>query len=131
MRCYRAFLRQQMSSLRLYRFEFVVRILYGCLAMYGARCLWSALHAQNPALLGRSLPDMITYAMLAMALDMIFYPAGDNAVYAHMNTQVKSGSIDTDLLRPMGFQRQMLYRNASRMARQVSASCGRKREKLT
>lgn len=86
----------------------------------------------EPSAVGaHSLPDMITYAMLAMALDMIFYPAGDNAVYAYMNTQVKSGSIDTDLLRPMGFQRQMPYRNASRMARQASASCGRKREKLT
>lgn len=115
MKCYRAFVRQQLNSLTLYRFEFVMKVLYGCIAMYGVRCLWYALHAQNPALLGRSLPDMITYAMMAMAMDLVFYPSGDNAVYDCMNAQVKSGSIDTDLLRPMGFQRQMLYRNASRM----------------
>ncbi len=116
MKCYRAFLRQQVNSLTLYRFEFFFQVLYGCVAMYGAKCLWHALHAQNPQLLGRSLPDVITYAMLAMALNIIFYPSGDNAVYSYMNAQVKSGSIDTDLLRPMGFQRMMLYRNASRMS---------------
>jgi len=66
MKCYAAFLRQQLRSLTLYRFEFFIKSLYGLIAMYGARCLWVALHNQNPALLERSLPAMITYAMLAM-----------------------------------------------------------------
>ena len=72
MRCYAAFVRQQLRALTLYRFEFFVKILYGLLAMYGARCLWTALYRQNPALLERTLPEMITYAMLAMALDRRF-----------------------------------------------------------
>lgn len=38
-----------------------MKILYGLLAMYGARCLWTALYRQNPALLERTLPEMITY----------------------------------------------------------------------
>lgn len=80
MRCYAAFVRQQLRALTLYRFEFFVKILYGLLAMYGARCLWTALYHQNPALLERTLPEMITYAMLAMALDMVFYPSGENSV---------------------------------------------------
>lgn len=46
---------------------------------------------------------------------MIFYPAGDNSVHTYMNDQIRKGCIDTDLLRPMGFQRQMLYRNSSRI----------------
>lgn len=115
MKCYLAFMRQQLRSITFYRFEFFAKIFYGCIAMYGARCLWVALHGQDPSLLERSLPDMITYATLAMALDMIFYPAGDNSVHTYMNDQIRKGSIDTDLLRPMGFQRQMLYRNSSRM----------------
>lgn len=115
MKCFLAFLRQQLRSITFYRFEFFSKILYSCIAMYGARCLWITLHAQNPALLQRSLPDMITYATLAMALDMIFYPAGDNTVHTYMNEQIRKGNIDIDLLRPMGFQRQMFYRNASRM----------------
>lgn len=113
MRCYAAFVRQQLRALTLYRFEFFVKILYGLLAMYGARCLWTALYRQNPALLERTLPEMITYAMLAMALDMVFYPSGDNSVQSYMNEQVRRGSIDTDLLRPMDFQLQMLSRNSS------------------
>ena len=113
MRCYAAFVRQQLRALTLYRFEFFVKILYGLLAMYGARCLWTALYRQNPALLERTLPEMITYAMLAMALDMVFYPSGDNSVQSYMNEQVRRGSIDTDLLRPMDFQLQMLFRNSS------------------
>mgnify|MGYP000419372070 CR=1 FL=1 len=113
MRCYAAFVRQQLRALTLYRFEFFVKILYGLLAMYGARCLWTALYRQNPALLERTLPEMITYAMLAMALDMVFYPSGDNSVQSYMNEQVRRGSIDTDLLRPMDFQIQMLSRNSS------------------
>lgn len=44
MRCYAAFVRQQLRALTLYRFEFFVKILYGLLAMYGARCLWTALY---------------------------------------------------------------------------------------
>ena len=108
-----------LKAITFYRFEFYSKILYGCIAMYGVRCLWTALHAQNASLLERSLPDMITYATLAMALDMIFYPAGDNSVHTYMNDQIRKGSIDTDLLRPMGFQRQMLYRNSSRMLSNV------------
>lgn len=119
MKCYLAFLRQQLRAVTFYRFEFYAQILYGCIAMYGIRCLWTALYAQNPSLLERTLPDMITYATLAMALDMIFYPAGDNSVHTYMNNQIRKGSIDTDLLRPMGFQRQMLYRNSSRMLSNV------------
>lgn len=113
MKCYAAFLRQQLRSLTLYRFEFFIKSLYGLIAMYGARCLWVALHNQNPALLERSLPAMITYAMLAMALDIVFYPSGENSVDQYMNNQVRKGAIDTDLLRPLNFQLQMLYRNSS------------------
>lgn len=113
MRCYSAFLRQQLRALTLYRFEFFVKIIYGLIAMYGARCLWVALHVQNPDLLERSLPSMVTYAMLAMALDIVFYPSGDNSVDKYMSERVRSGSIDIDLLRPVNFQLQQLYRNSS------------------
>lgn len=113
MKCYAAFIRQQLRSLTLYRFEFFIKIVYGLIAMYGARCLWVALHNQNPALLERSLPSMITYAMLAMALNIVFYPSGENSVDQYMGEQVRRGAIDTDLLRPLDFQLQMLYRNSS------------------
>lgn len=115
MKCYIAFLKQQFRSMIYYRFDFFIRILYSLIAMYGARCLWATLYAQNSALLKRDLPSMITYAMLAMALDMMYYPSGDNTPYMYISNQIRSGKIDTDLLRPLGFQRYMLYRNSSRM----------------
>ena len=113
MRCYIAFLRQQIRALTLYRFEFFVKIIYGLIAMYGAHCLWTALYTQDPALLERSLPSTTTYAMLAMALDIVFYPSGDNSVDRYMSERVRSGSIDTDLLRPINFQVQQFFRNSS------------------
>lgn len=74
MRCFVAFLKIELRSIGLYRADFLLKLLYGLIAMYGVRCLWGTLYAQNPAMVGRPLPSMITYAMLAAALDIIFYP---------------------------------------------------------
>ncbi|HML47721.1 MAG TPA: ABC-2 family transporter protein [Clostridia bacterium] len=112
MKCFLAFLKKELRASGTYKFEFWIRLVYGLIAMYGARCLWVALDAQNPQIVGRDLPSMITYAMLAMALDMVFYPSGSNAPHRYIMDQVKKGAIDTDLLRPMDLRGQVLLRNA-------------------
>ncbi len=114
MRCFVAFLKIELRSIGLYRADFLLKLLYGLIAMYGVRCLWGTLYAQNPAMVGRPLPSMITYAMLAAALDIIFYPPALSTVpQNYIAQQVRVGRIDTDLLRPMGLQRQLFSRNAA------------------
>ncbi len=115
MKCFLTYVRQHLHALALYRFAYITKLIYGLLAMFAVRSLWVALYANQLELDGRSLMEMITYAMAAMALDLIFYPQGENSVHTYMSHQVRTGNIDTDLLRPMGFQRQMLYRNAGYM----------------
>lgn len=122
MKRFLSFVQLQIRLLSVYRFEQVTRCLYGLLAMYAVRMLWTVIWNENPALVGRELPDMITYAMAAMALDIIFYPDGDNSIHTYMSRQARSGNIDGDLLRPMDFQRMMLLRNASRMLVQFIAT---------
>lgn len=114
MRTFSAFLKAQQRSAGLYRIDFLLRLLYGMLAMYGVRSLWMVLYIQDPVMVGRPLPSMITYAMLAVALDIIFYPSAlDTAPQNYISDQVRSGRIDTDLLRPMNLQAQLLARNGS------------------
>lgn len=115
MRCFLAYIRQHFRALSLYRFAYFMKFLYGLLAMFAVRCLWVVLYAEHAVRDGRSLSDMITYAMLAMALDLIFYPQGENSVHTYMSHQIRTGNIDTELLRPVGFLRQMLYRSGSYM----------------
>lgn len=114
MRCFAAFLKKEARAGALYRTDFLLKLCYGLIAMYGIRCLWAALYAQNPAIVGRDLPSMVTYAMMAVALDMVFYPSAmESAPHLYIAQQIRTGRIDTDLLRPVHFQSQILLRDAS------------------
>ncbi|WP_286082120.1 ABC transporter permease [Parablautia intestinalis] len=112
MKIFAAFLKTEKRSAGLYRVDFLLKVLYSLVAMYGIRSLWAALYAQDPAMVGRSLPSMITYAMLAIVLDIIFYPSAlSTAPQNYIAWQVRTGRIDTDLLRPVDLQWQLLARN--------------------
>lgn len=114
MKIFLASLRMEKRSTGIYRVDFLLKVLYSIIAMYGIRSLWAALYAQDPFIVGRPLPSMITYAMLAVALDIIFYPSAlSTAPQNYISQQVRSGRIDTDLLRPVDLQRQLLARNGS------------------
>lgn len=114
MKLFKAFLNAERRSAGLYRGDFLLKILYSIIAMYGARSLWSALYTQDPTIVGRPLTSMITYAMLAVALDIIFYPSAlSTAPQNYISQQVRTGRIDTDLLRPTSLQKQLLVRNSA------------------
>lgn len=113
MKIFVAFLKTEIRFAGLYRADFLLKVLYSLIAMYGVRSLWSALYAQDPSIVGRPLPSMITYAMLAVALDIIFYPSAlSDAPQNYIAAQVRTGRIDTDLLRPVDLQEQLLARNS-------------------
>lgn len=114
MRFFTAFFKTEKRSAGLYRVDFLLKVLYSFIAMYGVRSLWAALYAQDPAIVGRPLSSMITYAMLAMALDIIFYPSAlATAPQNYIARQVRTGCIDTDLLRPVDLQWQLLAHNGA------------------
>ena len=113
MKVFRAFLKTELRSAGLYRVDFLLKVLYSMVAMYGVRSLWVALYAQDPVMDRRPLPSMLTYAMLAVALDIIFYPSAlDTAPQNYLAQQVRTGRIDADLLRPLDLQKQLLARNS-------------------
>ena len=104
----------EMRAAGLYRADFLLRLCYSFIAMYGVCSLWQALYRQDPGLVGRPLQAMVTYAMLAVALDIVFYPSAlKSAPQNYIADQVRTGRIDTDLLRPRDLQSQLLTRNAA------------------
>lgn len=113
MRSFVAFLNKEKRAISLYRVDYLLKLCYGFIAMYGIKSLWVALYSQDPAIVGRALPSMITYAMLAVALDMIFYPSAmDSAPNIYIAQRIRTGLIDADLLKPMDFQLQILMQNS-------------------
>lgn len=114
MRVFGSWFKTEMRAAGLYRADFLLRLCYSLIAMYGVCGLWRALYRQDPGLVGRPLPAMVTYAMLAVALDIIFYPSAlKSAPQNYIADQVRTGRIDTDLLRPRDLQFQLLVRNAA------------------
>lgn len=59
--------------------------------------LWTALYRNNGAQAGILLPSMITYATLALLLDLIY---GVNGAYI-IREKIREGSIAIDLMRPI------------------------------
>jgi ABC-2 type transport system permease protein len=96
----------------IYRFDFWLRVSTILLSMYSIRWLWIALYAQRPDVLGVSLEQMVTYGVLSMAVENLFYSFG---VHYYISRQVRSGAIDADLLKPLDFHLHMLARSLGEM----------------
>lgn len=111
MRIFWAFTRQAFYNTSIYRFEFWLRIFSVYLWMYTIYWVWKTLYTQTPAAFDLSLEQMVTYGILGMALE-IFLDVGPEWYIA---TQVRSGAIDTDLMKPLDFHLHMLARSAGEM----------------
>jgi len=75
--------------------------------MYGMRWVWTTLYTQRPGAFGVSLQQMVTYGVLSMAIENLFYTGPQY----YMARQVRSGAIDVDLLKPLDFHFHMLARS--------------------
>ena len=111
MKIFWAFTRQAFFNTSIYRFEFWLRIFSVYLWMYTIYWVWKTLYTQSPAAFDLSLEQMVTYGILGMALE-IFLDVGPEWYIA---TQVRSGAIDTDLMKPLDFHLHMLARSAGEM----------------
>jgi ABC-2 type transport system permease protein len=111
MKAFWAFTRQHFHATAIYRLDFWLRVASTPILMYGMRWIWTTLYTQRPGAFGISLQQMVTYAVLSIAIENLFYTG---PLY-YIARQVKSGAIDGDLLRPLDFHFHMLARSTGEM----------------
>jgi ABC-2 type transport system permease protein len=107
MKIFWAFTRQAFQFISAYRFNFFMELILAILRMYGIYWVWRALYTQRPGAFGVSLEQMVTYGVMGMALELFIW----SRPQWYMANQVKSGAIDTDLMKPMDFHFYMLARS--------------------
>jgi ABC-2 type transport system permease protein len=108
MRLFWSFTRQSFHNSAIYRFDFWLQLFAVFLMMYSVFWIWNILYHQSPGAFGVSLDQMVTYGVLGMALDTIFHPGRGPQMY--IAQQIRSGAIDTDLMKPLDFHVHMLAR---------------------
>jgi ABC-2 type transport system permease protein len=111
MKLFWSFARQAFHNSAVYRFEFWLRLFSLYIFMYCIYWVWKTLYTQMPGAFGVSLEQMVTYGILGIALE-IFLDVGPEWYIA---MQVRTGAIDTDLMKPLDFHFHMLARSAGEM----------------
>jgi ABC-2 type transport system permease protein len=107
MKIFWAFIRQAFQYASVYRFNFFVGIFLTFLQMYGIYWVWRILYTQKPDAFGVNRDQMITYGVLGVAMQVFMW----SRVQWYIANQVKSGAIDTDLMKPLDFHIHMLARS--------------------
>jgi len=107
MKIFWAFARQAFQFISAYRFNFFMELVLAILRMYGIYWVWRVLYTQRPGAFGVSLEQMVTYGVMGMALELFIW----SRPQWYMANQVKSGAIDTDLMKPLDFHFHMLARS--------------------
>ena len=104
MKIFWAFTRQAFHMVASYRFELMLRVVSIFLLMYTVYWVWHVLYTQRPGAFGVSLEQMVTYGVLGVVLEIIL----DIGPEWYIATQVRTGAIDTDLMKPLDFHLHML-----------------------
>lgn len=104
-----AFLRSEFYNISIYRVSFWLNFLYTFLMMYSVGYVWRALYAANPSAAGVPLSQMISYAVLGVALEAILHPR--NGPQTYIMEQVRKGTIEMDIMKPVDFQFYMFAKN--------------------
>ncbi|WMJ85352.1 ABC transporter permease [Anaerocolumna sp. MB42-C2] len=105
----KAFIRTEFFDFSIYRASFWLRQLYTFLMMYSVGYVWKALYASSSGNMSVGLSDTITYAVLGVALESIMHPSNGPQMY--MMQQVRRGSIEMDIMKPLDFQFYMFCKN--------------------
>ena len=104
-----AFLRNEFYNMSIYRVSFWINLVYTFLMMYSVGYVWRALYAANPSVTGVPLPQMISYAVLGVALEAILHPRNGPQIY--IMEQVRKGTIEMDIMKPIDFQFYVFAKN--------------------
>jgi ABC-type uncharacterized transport system permease subunit len=111
MKLFWAFTRQAFHNSVVFRVEFWLRFLSIFLWMYTIQWVWRTLYTQRPGAFGVDLEQMVTYGVLGMALETFM----DVGPEWYISQQVRTGAIDTDLMKPLDFHLHMLARSTGEM----------------
>jgi ABC-2 type transport system permease protein len=106
-----SFARQAFQFIAAYRFNFFMEFVLVLLRMYGIYWVWRVLYTQRPGAFGVDLGQMVTYGVMGMAIELFIW----SRPQWYMANQVKSGAIDTDLMKPMDFHFYMLARSVGEL----------------
>ena len=109
-----AFMRNEFYNISIYRVSFWLKFIYTFLMMYSVGYVWRALYASNPDAAGVSLSQMISYAVLGVALEAILHPR--NGPQFYIMEQVRKGAIEMDIMKPIDFQFYMFAKNMGGLA---------------
>lgn len=109
-----AFLRNEFYNMSIYRVSFWINLFYTFLMMYSVGYAWRALYATNHNVSGVPLPQMISYAVLGVALEAILHPRNGPQIY--IMEQVRKGTIEMDIMKPIDFQFYMFAKNMGSIA---------------
>lgn len=104
-----AFFRQSFHNTAVYKFEFWLQLFNTFLLMYAVHWVWKVLYGQNPDAFGVNLQQMISYGILGIAFELIFYHTDGPNTY--ISKSVKSGAITNELIKPLDFHLHMFSRN--------------------
>ena len=109
MRLIAAFIRASFHNTYIFRLQFWVRILSTAIMMYATFSLWNILYIQYPGAFGMTRDQMTTYGVLGMMLAPILDSA--TIVQYYMGEQVRQGTLELDLMKPLGFIFHMFSRH--------------------
>ncbi len=104
-----AFLRVSFTNAYIYRMDFWVWSLSIVVMMYATYSIWTILYTQTPDAFGMDLTRMTTYGVLGMLLASLVGVA--ESVIWYIADQVREGTLELDLMKPISFLWFMLFRN--------------------
>lgn len=104
MKLYWSFARAIFAHATVFRVEFWMRLLSLWLFMYAISRVWAILFTQRPGAFGVTLEQMVTYGVLGVLMESLL----DVGPEWYIAEQVRTGKIDTDLMKPVDFHGLML-----------------------
>jgi ABC-2 type transport system permease protein len=117
MRVLKAFIRRAFATTFIYRLQFWLYIAGMFIMMYATYSIWSILYKQSPNAFGMDIERMRTYGVLGAMLMIIMDSAEMTQWY--IAEQVRQGTLELDLLKPLDFMFHMFCSNAGALISEV------------
>jgi ABC-2 type transport system permease protein len=104
-----AFFRRALHMNMIYRVDFWLWLAGTFVMMYAVYSIWGMLYAQNPDAFGMNVEQMRVYGVLGILLEL----AMESAMWTqwYIADQVRTGTLELDLLKPLDFMYHMLSSN--------------------
>ena len=93
-----------------YRFEFVMQFVRDALMMYCFYALWSVLFDQGMGYVGATKLQVLVYGVYGAAVTTFVTRDG---CQTYIRERIRQGTMDADILKPLGLQTHMLMRDAA------------------